>query len=104
MTVSGLGISYLPGDCLVEWRNRGLLEEVRVVPELPLVEYAAMLRSDQSSAFLESVVEIASQDLRFFSHVSSRIEPRRKKVHRGFPGKAALIFRKKAESRSQPYA
>ena len=65
MTVSGLGISYLPGDCLVEWRNRGLLEEVRVVPELPLVEYAAMLRSDQSSAFLESVVEIASQTCDF---------------------------------------
>lgn len=59
MTVSGLGVSHLPQDCLRPMLDAGLLETVKVSPALPDVTYVALYKSEQRSSFLASVVTLA---------------------------------------------
>ncbi|PKU25507.1 LysR family transcriptional regulator [Telmatospirillum siberiense] len=47
LTVSGLGISYLPRGCLGHLVERGVLQVVKTVPSLPPVAYVSLYRSDR---------------------------------------------------------
>lgn len=61
MTVSGLGVSYLPEACvrpLVEARQ---LDMIRTRPRLPDIEYGVVYRKEGSKAWLHSIVKLARQ-------------------------------------------
>lgn len=59
MTVSGLGVSHLPQDCLRPMLDAGLLETVKVRPALPDVTYVALHKLEQRSSFVASIVTMA---------------------------------------------
>lgn len=59
MTVSGLGVSHLPQDCLRPMLDAGLLETVKVSPSLPDITYVAVSKSEQRSSFVSSIVTLA---------------------------------------------
>jgi DNA-binding transcriptional LysR family regulator len=59
MTVSGLGVSHLPQDCLRPMLDAGLLETVKVSPSLPDITYVAVCKSEQRSSFVASIVTLA---------------------------------------------
>lgn len=59
LTVSGLGVSYLPRHCLAPLVAAGMLAEIDVHPPLPPVPYVAMVRGDQRSALAGSVIMLA---------------------------------------------
>ncbi|WP_198320696.1 LysR family transcriptional regulator [Azohydromonas aeria] len=61
MTVSGLGISYLPKDCLKEMVQAGHLTVLKVTPTLPEVSYAAMYKGELRSPLLSSIVMLAQE-------------------------------------------
>jgi DNA-binding transcriptional LysR family regulator len=68
LTVSGLGVSYLPRRCMEGMIERRLLEVVRTVPALPEVPYVAMYRAEQRSSLVSSIVGLA-QDACDFSRM-----------------------------------
>ena len=59
LTVSGLGVSYLPRDCLAPLVSAGILDELQVSPPLPVVRYVAMHKSERRSALTAQLVELA---------------------------------------------
>jgi len=59
MTVSGLGISYLPRKCLQSLITSGLLEEIDSTPVLPPANYVAMYLWEKKSTFIPSVIMLA---------------------------------------------
>lgn len=61
MTVSGLGISHLPQECLQPLIDAGLLAVVNVSPALPEVKYVALFRSEQHSTLISSLVVLAQE-------------------------------------------
>ncbi|MEJ8815869.1 hypothetical protein WKW77_32735 [Variovorax ureilyticus] len=61
MTVSGLGISFLPRHCLRPIVDAGLLSIVKVTPELPDIHYVAMCRGGQRSSLIASIVLLARE-------------------------------------------
>lgn len=44
LTVSGLGISYLPNDCMQHLLERGVLCEIKCDPPLPEIDYVALYK------------------------------------------------------------
>lgn len=65
LTVSGLGISYLPKECVRQMLTTGLLRIVDVVPPLPVVQYVAICRHGYQSAILASIVSLAKESCDF---------------------------------------
>lgn len=65
MTVSGLGISYLPKKCLSQMLETGALEIVKVTPALPETIYVATCKSEQRSALVSSVIMMAQESCDF---------------------------------------
>jgi DNA-binding transcriptional LysR family regulator len=61
LTVSGLGISYLPQQCLSSLVERGALEIVRTSPALPEIPYVAMYRGERKSVFVSSIIMLAQE-------------------------------------------
>jgi DNA-binding transcriptional LysR family regulator len=61
MTVAGLGISYLPRDCLNGMIRSGLLEEIESTPPLPEVPYVAMHLWEKKSSLIPSIVMLAQE-------------------------------------------
>ena len=61
MTVSGLGISYLPRDCLRRMVTSGLLEEIESTPSLPETTYVAMHLWEKKSSLIPSIVMLAQE-------------------------------------------
>lgn len=61
LTVSGLGISYLPRRCLSGMQDAGMLETVDVKPALPPVKYVALCRTDRQSALHAAVIRLAQE-------------------------------------------
>lgn len=59
MTVAGLGVSYLPLQCLSSQIEEGSLGVLRVSPALPRVRYMAMHRSEMHSSVISSIVMLA---------------------------------------------
>jgi DNA-binding transcriptional LysR family regulator len=61
LTVSGLGVSYLPRQCLAPMVASGMLEVIRTTPALPDTPYAAMYKSDVQSTLISSIVMLAQE-------------------------------------------
>jgi DNA-binding transcriptional LysR family regulator len=59
LTVSGLGISYLPRDCMSPLLAVGMLQELEVEPALPPVPYVALYRGDNRSKLVGSLIMLA---------------------------------------------
>lgn len=59
LTVSGLGVSYLPRQCLDPLVSAGMLAVIDVVPALPAVHYVAMHKGEHRSALTSSIVMLA---------------------------------------------
>lgn len=65
LTVSGFGISYLPLAAVEPMVREGLLEVLDVRPALPDATYAALIRRDQRSSLIGSVVKMARETCDF---------------------------------------
>lgn len=61
MTVSGLGISYLPRQCLDPVMAAGMLDIVKTTPAPPEVPYVAMYKGGQRSTLVSSIVMLAQE-------------------------------------------
>ena len=59
LTVSGLGVSYLPRQCLQPLVAAGMLTVIDVAPALPVVRYVAMHKGEHRSALTSSIVMLA---------------------------------------------
>jgi DNA-binding transcriptional LysR family regulator len=65
MTVSGLGVTYLPWRCLKPMIDSGMLAMLKVTPPLPATRYVALYRGDQRSSLIASVTLLAQQSCDF---------------------------------------
>lgn len=65
MTVSGMGVSYLPKKCLAPMVDSGALEMLTVTPALPATAYAAVCRGDRQSTLVASISELAQKHCDF---------------------------------------
>ncbi|WP_354359014.1 LysR family transcriptional regulator [Variovorax boronicumulans] len=61
LTVSGLGVSYLPRECLSPMVDAGMLAVIEVTPPLPVVRYVAMHKGEHRSALTSSIVMLAQE-------------------------------------------
>jgi DNA-binding transcriptional LysR family regulator len=61
LTVSGLGVSYLPRECLRQMTIAGMLEVVNVKPSLPAVKYVALCKKEHRSALFASIMALAQE-------------------------------------------
>jgi len=59
LTVSGLGVSYLPRQCLEPLVQAGMLAVLDVTPALPVVRYVAMHKGEHRSALTSSIIMLA---------------------------------------------
>jgi DNA-binding transcriptional LysR family regulator len=59
LTVSGLGVSYLPRDCLAGMVAAGMLSVIEVTPALPKVRYVALHKGEHRSALVASIIMLA---------------------------------------------
>jgi DNA-binding transcriptional LysR family regulator len=58
LTVSGLGVSFLPKDCLSHLIDHGALRSANTTPALPKIQYAAMYLPTQQVDFLGEVARL----------------------------------------------
>ncbi|WP_058545166.1 LysR family transcriptional regulator [Pseudomonas fluorescens] len=65
LTLSGLGISYLPKECLAPLLEQGLLRVIETRPGLPQVRYAALHRADRLLGLSVEVARLAAQTCDF---------------------------------------
>ncbi|MEJ8853421.1 LysR family transcriptional regulator [Variovorax robiniae] len=61
LTVSGLGVSYLPRRTLQQMLDQGLLALIDVTPALPPVTYVAMYKGEHRSSLVASIVTLAQE-------------------------------------------
>lgn len=61
LTLSGMGISYLPRKCLATMVNSKALEVLNVTPALPPATYAAIYRGDRRSTLVSSIASLAQE-------------------------------------------
>ena len=61
MTVSGLGVSYLPRRCLDPVIAAGMLDIIKTTPTPPQVPYVAMYKGGQISTLVSSIVMLAQE-------------------------------------------
>ena len=59
LTVSGLGVSYLPRTCLSHLTDQGVLRLARTTPALPRIHYVAMYPSSRPADFLGEVARLS---------------------------------------------
>ena len=59
LAVSGLGIGYLPRDCLQSMLDAKTLRVVKVKPALPGIDYVALRRDEGRSRVLTTVIDLA---------------------------------------------
>lgn len=65
LTISGMGVSYLPKNCLQQMIQAGALQVLPIKPTLPLASYAAVYRADRKSAFISAVATLAQDHCDF---------------------------------------
>ncbi|MCI1193381.1 LysR family transcriptional regulator [Calidifontimicrobium sp. SYSU G02091] len=65
LTVSGMGVSYLPKKCLAPMIESGTLEALKVTPALPPATYSAFCKADQRSSLVSSIARIAEESCDF---------------------------------------
>jgi DNA-binding transcriptional LysR family regulator len=78
LTLSGMGVSYLPRACLQHLVDGGLLGIVQTVPPLPPIEYVALYRSDRPFALNSEVAKLAAENCDFSSLLLAPRIPLRK--------------------------
>ncbi len=61
MTVSGLGVSYLPRKCLDPMITTGMLDVIRTTPAPPDVAYVAIFKGGQTSTLVSSIIMLAQE-------------------------------------------
>lgn len=61
LTVSGMGVSYLPRQCLNQMVKAGALEVLSVQPALPKTVYAVMCKGDRPSTLIAEVMTMAQE-------------------------------------------
>lgn len=61
MTISGLGISYLPRDCLSHMVQRGALRVIDTNPSLPPVNYSVLYMAGGRQGINAQLTELATQ-------------------------------------------
>lgn len=61
LTISGMGVSYLPKKCLREMIKAGSLQVLSVNPNLPPAPYAAVYRADRKSELLSVITSLAKE-------------------------------------------
>jgi DNA-binding transcriptional LysR family regulator len=61
MTVSGLGVSYLPRQCLAPIIEAGMLEVIHTTPSPPDVPYVALYKGGQRSTLVSSIIMLAQE-------------------------------------------
>jgi DNA-binding transcriptional LysR family regulator len=61
LTVSGLGVSYLPKKCLAPMLKDGMLEVIKTTPTLPPTAYVAMYKGEQRSTLVSSIIMLAQE-------------------------------------------
>lgn len=61
MTVSGLGISYLPRQCLDPMRAAGMLDVIKTTPSPPDVSYVALYKGGERSTLVSSIIMLAQE-------------------------------------------
>ncbi len=69
LTLSGLGVSYLPKACLSHMVTRGALDIVLTRPALPPVSYVAMHRAEQPHSLNAEIARLAAQCCDFRSNL-----------------------------------
>ncbi|ROZ78394.1 LysR family transcriptional regulator [Ramlibacter sp. WS9] len=65
LTISGMGISYLPRKCLAPMVDTGALEVLSVTPALPVAPYAAVCKGDRPSSLVLSIATLAQEQCDF---------------------------------------
>ncbi|WP_353958785.1 LysR family transcriptional regulator [Zwartia panacis] len=65
LTISGMGVSYLPKNCLQQMIQAGALQVLPIKPTLPLASYAAVYRADRKSTFISAVATLAQDHCDF---------------------------------------
>jgi len=65
LTVSGMGVSYLPRHCLASLIERGVLEVIETSPALPEVQYVALYRGERKSGLISAIVQLAQESCDF---------------------------------------
>lgn len=65
MAVSGLGVTYLPSQCLQPMVDAGMLTIIKVTPATPEVPYVAIYRSEQRSTLISSIAILAQKSCDF---------------------------------------
>ncbi len=65
LTISGMGVSYLPKNCMSAMVSSGALQALNVTPVLPAASYAAVYRSDRKSSIVESIANLAQENCDF---------------------------------------
>ncbi|KDD66217.1 DNA-binding transcriptional LysR family regulator [Pseudomonas sp. BT76 TE3572] len=61
LTLSGVGVSYLPKACLSHLIDRGALRALVTTPGLPRIRYAALHRTDRQFGLNQNVAQLALQ-------------------------------------------
>lgn len=59
LTISGVGISYLPKDCLAHLVRKGRLKVINTLPPLPMIKYAAVHRADRLQGLSLDIARLA---------------------------------------------
>ncbi|MFL9926870.1 LysR family transcriptional regulator [Herbaspirillum lusitanum] len=65
LTVSGMGVSYLPYNCLRSLIENGALEVIETTPALPEISYVALYRGERKSSFISSILMLAQECCEF---------------------------------------
>jgi len=61
LTVSGLGVSFLPEECLSHLVAHGALRTAKTTPALPKIQYAALYLRSQYADFLGEVASLCKE-------------------------------------------
>ena len=65
MTVSGLGVTWLPLRCLTPMIDGGMLAVIKVTPSIPNTPYVALYRSDHCGTLIKSIAMLAQESCNF---------------------------------------
>ncbi len=65
LTIAGMGITYLPGECFRYMADEGKLDIIETDVELPPVPYVAMYREDRPHALIHEIAQLAHECCNF---------------------------------------
>jgi DNA-binding transcriptional LysR family regulator len=73
LTVSGMGVSYLPKSCLNYMLTAGVLRIIKTKPALPPIRYVALYRAEHAHSLSNQVAQLAQQCCDFGANI---LDPR----------------------------